>query len=59
MNKTSKVGTTNYILPFIAAGFYVSDAKGSTVLECQSYEAAKEMATILNFRAQVQQATKK
>jgi hypothetical protein len=46
------IGKDQYVLPFIAGGFYVSDRNGRTVLEAQSYEAARAFAKMLNEQAQ-------
>lgn len=50
--KVYTIGKDTYVLPFIAGGFYVSDRNGRTVLEAQSYEAAKALAAMLNQQAQ-------
>ena len=50
--KVYTIGKDQFILPFIAGGFYVSDRNGRTVLQAQSFEGAKAMAEILNKQAQ-------
>lgn len=52
LKKTFTLGRDQYVLPFIAGGFYVSDRNGRTVLEAQSFEAAKALAAMLNEQAQ-------
>jgi hypothetical protein len=52
LKKLIMIGKDQYVLPLIAGGFYVSDRNGRTVLEAQSYEAARELAKMLNERAQ-------
>lgn len=49
--KTFELGGTSYLLPFSANGFWVSDARGTSVLEAQSQEVAKALAKILNDKA--------
>lgn len=50
--KVFTLGKDQYVLPLIAGGFYVSDRNGRTVLEAQSFEAAKALAAMLNKQAQ-------
>lgn len=50
--KVYTIGTNQYILPFVSGGFYVSDSRGATVLEAQTFQAAKDLAKILNDLAQ-------
>jgi hypothetical protein len=51
--KVYTIGTNQYILPFVSAGFYVNDSKGSTVLEARTFQAAKDLSKILNDLAQL------
>jgi hypothetical protein len=46
--KTVKMGDTFFRLPFVASGFYVSDADGNTVAECRTQDVAKALASTLN-----------
>jgi len=50
--KVFTIGRDQYVLPLRAEGFYVSDRNGRTVLQAQSIEAAKVLATMLNEQAQ-------
>jgi len=52
VRKVFTLGATQYVLPFIASGFYVSDKNGRTVLEAQSFQEAMVLAAILNTQAQ-------
>lgn len=52
--KVYAIGDRQYILPFTSGGFYVSDSRGNTVLEAQSFQAAKVLAKILNDQAQAE-----
>jgi hypothetical protein len=46
--KTKTIGNESFLLPFNANGFWVSDARGTSVMECRSTELAKAMAKLLN-----------
>ena len=50
--KVFTLGRDQYVLPLVAGGFYVSDRNGRTVLEAQSFGAAKVLAAMLNKQAQ-------
>lgn len=50
--KVFTLGLDQFVLPLTANGFYVSDRNGRTVLEAQSFEAAKVLAAMLNKQAQ-------
>lgn len=43
-----RLGDTHFVGPFMASGFWVSDALGNSVAECRSQEIAKAMAAMLN-----------
>ena len=52
--KVFTIGKDQFVLPFVAGGFYVSDRNGRTVLEAQSFEGAKALAMMLNEQANKQ-----
>lgn len=51
--KVFTIGKDQFVLPFVAGGFYVSDRNGRTVLQAQSFEGAVALAVILNAQAQL------
>lgn len=46
--KTYTIGGRQFLLPFRAGGFWVSDARGDSVCECRSREIAEALAKMLN-----------
>ncbi len=51
--KTYELGGISYLLPFQAGGFWVSDARGTSVLEARSQEVAKALADMMNRQAEL------
>jgi len=49
--KTYKLGNLVFVLPLRTNGFYVSDAKGSTVAECQNSAVALALVTMIHNAA--------
>lgn len=46
--KTLIYAGVNYLLPFTFSGWYVSDARGTTVCEVNDQNVGKELAKYLN-----------
>lgn len=48
MKRNVRLGDTHFVGPFSADGFWVSDARGTSVLEARDRKVAKALAEILN-----------
>ena len=52
--RTLQFGNENWLLPFRAGGYWVTDARDKNFAECNSDQIAKELAKTLNAIGEAQ-----